>query len=915
MAFFAPRKRAAVPPPARLALAVALVSLAAIGDAPVPAHTRGPVGPAEEIVFVRPARRTARPAVAAAPSALRREAVDLDLGALRAAARRPGNRIRFVLFENLALRGSIDRVERRGTRGMTLGGRIDDGGTFLLVVERAQVSGILRLPGRQFTLGADEGGRPVAEEIDPASLPECAGTALPPEHALQASPTEERGPRRPENPAPAVPDAADRIDVLIAYTGGAETAAGGPAAVQALAQRAVDEANTAYANSGVATRLRLVWRGRTEYDESADGLLTHLQRLAMAGDGFMDEVHALRDATGADVVTLFENDLEAAGLGYLMQNENPFFASVAFSVMSAFAASNNLTLPHEIGHNQGCEHDRDHATSNPLAKDAYGKRFTGNDGRPYRTVMGYPPGQRIPNFSNPAVVYLGQPTGVAGRENNARIVDLTADTVANFRLARRHPGSISDFDGNGADDVATFDPETGAWWVGLARPPVFDTLAWGNLSASADWQAHLRGDFDGDGWKDLAGFSAATREWWVSRSRGDRFEALAWHQYPEGGSWLRHVAGDFDGNGRDDVASLDAAGGLRVALSSGGAFSSSPWGTLADPAAWSQTVTGDFNGDGRDDLAHYEATAGEWWVGLSSGTAFTTSLWDRHDSAAGWSGAQAGDFNGDGRTDLAHFRTTDGALRVEASTGSGFVPGTWTMLEAGGSWGPFFAGDFDDDGLDDIAAFEADEARFWVGLSTGAAFTASPWSTLPAPGGWTRHEIGDFDGDGRMDVAGYRAADGEWWVGLSTGSSFQASLWGRFVLPHDGVDTDGDGLSDAADCDPTSADAWARPGEAGGLMLDQVAGPGSATRLQWQAPAAFGGVTVSYDVLRSDLPWYFGWGSVACLETNDAADRQAIDAAPPAPIWYYLVRASNACGEGSLGADPAGTPRPGVTCP
>ncbi|HZN03120.1 MAG TPA: FG-GAP-like repeat-containing protein [Candidatus Polarisedimenticolia bacterium] len=906
---FRPGMRAFAPPRARLALAVALVSLgAAAGDADRRSGA--------EIPFVRPASRAAsRADVATSDFVLRRRAVDLDLAALRAGSRRPGSRIRFDLFQDVALRGFVDRVERRGTRGLTVTGRIAGEGTFVLVVERAQVSGSIRLPGRQFTIGADAGGRAIVEEVDLERTSECTGAVVPPAAAQAPSVQEGKSPGGEAAPTPAAPDAGDLIDVLVAWTGRAETAAGGPAAARALAQRAVDEANVAYGNSGIDTRLRLVWRGRTEYDESLDGHLAHLQRLVGTGDGFMDEIHALRDATGADVVSLFVDDSEAAGLSYLMQSESTTFAGLAFSVVWFFAASNNLTLPHEIGHNQGCEHDRDHATSMPVFHDAYGMRFVGNDGRPYRTVMGYPPGQRLPNFSNPAVFYQGRPTGRANKEDNAGAINATADTVANFRLARRHPGSLSDFDGNGADDLATFDALQGTLWIGLARPPVFDTMTWGAIPSSGAWQAHLRGDFDGDGWEDLASFDASIGAWWVNRSRGDRFESLVWLQGAPGGTWLRHLTGDFDGNGRDDVASLDAAGILRVALSSGSGFTPAAWGTLADPSAWAATIAGDYDGDGRDDLAHYDGTDGAWWVSLSTGTGFATSLWDRHDAAAGWGDAVAGDFNGDGREDLAHLRSADGALWVEASTGAGFVPAAWAAFPPGGSWGALFAGDFDGDGLDDVAAFDAAEGGWWVGASNGGAFAVSPWSALQPATGWTRHEIGDFDGDGRMDVADYLAARGEWWVGLSTGASFETSLWESFVLPRDDTDTDGDGLSDAADCDPTASDVWARPDGTDGLMLDQVGGPGSAARLQWQAPASIGGLLVHYDVLRSDSPWYFGWGSVACLETNDAGDRQAVDPAPPAPIWYYLVRAGNACGEGSLGADSAGAPRQGVSCP
>jgi hypothetical protein len=49
--------------------------------------------------------------------------------------------------------------------------------------------------------------------------------------------------------------------------------------------------------------------------------------------------------------------------------------------------------------------------------------------------MSYGMSTRIPNFSNPNVTYAGKPTGVANTQDNARALNNTAATVANFRTA------------------------------------------------------------------------------------------------------------------------------------------------------------------------------------------------------------------------------------------------------------------------------------------------------------------------------------------------------------------------------------------------------------------------------------------------------------------------------------------------
>ncbi len=85
--------------------------------------------------------------------------------------------------------------------------------------------------------------------------------------------------------------------------------------------------------------------------------------------------------------------------------------------------------------------------------------------------------------------------------------------------------------------------------------------------------------------------------------------------------------------------------------------------------------------------------------------------------------------------------------------------------------------------------------------------------------------------------------------------------------------------------------------------------------LVWTAPALTGGMGVQvFDVLRATSTT--GFGTPTCVETDDA-DTTAEDTAVPAPgdVDYYLVRAGNGCGDGTLGFQSSGAERSGASCP
>lgn len=220
------------------------------------------------------------------------------------------------------------------------------------------------------------------------------------------------------------------IDVLVAYTP-AVGALYGAAGAEALILQAVAEANQAYANSGMSTRLNLVRSVQTNYVESGD-MTRDLSRLRSTNDGYMDELHSLRDTYGADLVSLIENDPQYCGLAYRMATLSTSFASSAFSIVHHSCATGYYSFAHEIGHNQGAHHDAANA-SGAIFPYAYGYLDPNNL---FRTIMSYncPGGcTRIGYFSNAEIFYNGVPTGYSGAAENADAIDNTAATVARFR--------------------------------------------------------------------------------------------------------------------------------------------------------------------------------------------------------------------------------------------------------------------------------------------------------------------------------------------------------------------------------------------------------------------------------------------------------------------------------------------------
>lgn len=330
------------------------------------------------------------------------------------------------LFPDVFLTAWLDRVEPVAPAGFVWIGQVSgaEDSHVILVVSDGVLAGSITVGHASYQVRYAGDGFYAISEVDSSRYP-AERLPLPVSAAAESSPAEA---------APA--DSGDTFDLLVVYTSGSRVAAGGTSAMNALINLGVTETNTAYANSGIVSRVRLVGTAETNYTETAD-MGADLQRLQRTSDGVMDEVHALRDRAGADLVMLVVRTytVDACGIGYLMSGLDSGFQRWAFSVV----ARNCIGLPtttfaHELGHNMGCNH----APNDPgVYQGAFSYSFGYKDpGHVFRTVMAYnctPPScPPVLQFSSPARLYQGRVAGTA-TQDNAQSINNARQIIANWR--------------------------------------------------------------------------------------------------------------------------------------------------------------------------------------------------------------------------------------------------------------------------------------------------------------------------------------------------------------------------------------------------------------------------------------------------------------------------------------------------
>lgn len=320
--------------------------------------------------------------------------------------------------------GDLDRTDRAKLNFTMYGD--DNGDEVNIVVDGVDVVGTIYASNKTYRIVPLGEGRHALLEVDysrledhpdgydedalPSFLPPGGIEAL--EDALEDS-------------SESTQDGPEEYTIIVAYTEKARQQAGN---INALIQQSIENTNRSYQNSGVATRVRLVHRYRTNYVESASAR-TDLDRFRGNHDGKMDEIHKKRAEHRADIAMLLVGSGSGCGIASaILANK-----SNAYAVTRQNCSAGNMTFAHEIGHLQGARHNPEQ--DGTLTPFAYGHGYCDDPGN-WRTVMSYNTAGRCPSrkkyWSTPARNYDGVPNGDAPRRDNVRVLNATAPLIANF---------------------------------------------------------------------------------------------------------------------------------------------------------------------------------------------------------------------------------------------------------------------------------------------------------------------------------------------------------------------------------------------------------------------------------------------------------------------------------------------------
>ena len=378
------------------------------------------------------------------------------------AARRGREVLKLNLFDDAVVEVQIKRV--RPTRnGYFISGRPSgmDWGEVRLVVNGPVMVGTVITPKGKFTIRSGGAGRHVIRRIDPMAEPFVCDVE---EGPLPAPPTQvisSLGPP-PLLAAPPTPQADDmptedgsEIRILIVYTPALQAAQGGAAGMRALIDLFVQSANQAFEESGINTRLELAHSALVDY--VAQGAGPDLGRLIFPDDGYMDDIHALRNEHAADLVHLLTNvGFGAEGVASPLTRET--LVSERSAAFAVTANSQEQTFTHEIGHNLGVMHDRYSFGSNyprtiyPFAFGYVNQRAFepgAPDTSKWRTIMSTQDRcqderircPRLLRFANPDQSYMGDALGISA-ESTVSGPDGPADARTTINSTARWVGSF-----------------------------------------------------------------------------------------------------------------------------------------------------------------------------------------------------------------------------------------------------------------------------------------------------------------------------------------------------------------------------------------------------------------------------------------------------------------------------------------
>ncbi|MCA8997394.1 MAG: hypothetical protein KDA80_10410 [Planctomycetaceae bacterium] len=353
------------------------------------------------------------------------------------------------------------------------------------------------------------------------------------------------------------------------------------------------------------------------------------------------------------------------------------------------------------------------------------------------------------------------------------------------------------------DDILYFDSSTNRFKLGNNNG---NSFTWDQTGAFPTGNA-FTGDFDGDGDNDAAIFNPVTKRLnWIRNDNGqferDPMNPSAIVVRPAGtvsfGAPIDSFLGVLDING-DDVEEILYLRDHPVLMGQVQIWSKAVSGLedfkITANGGYSDWVIGDFNGDGLDDVTGLiGATSGPAiniipFYAVNSGGNLTPVLASGQFGFGSLTSFAAIDLNNDGRDDIVgkdsfgqiFHATTTGNVRPNAPGVHNFVVSARAPVFSSITYpAGFLVGEFNNDDLGDLFAARSTGSLYVSTTSLNLAFLnpvvlANPPALYGSGPTGLQYVVGDFDGDGVDDIAGL-AANAYVFLSTGAGNSFGAAM-------------------------------------------------------------------------------------------------------------------------------------------